>query len=228
MTGRMAGSTPLLLQQDLARVVLQQERFGHDQPVEHPDDVAVRRTRASGRRCRDGGWCRSVVSSTISYFVNGATAASGAVQKNPMTAPPGRSIARSAAPAPAAAGFVEVSRRSPSTGCRRRWRRPGGSGCRTPGQLLERACRGVPIDVREQILDEHLAAELLAEERDVGADDRAEVEQHRRLGLAGRQRGEELRERLGRDDRLSATRGRRDRAAGVGLTGALAAPVEKV
>ena len=44
-------------------------------------------------------------------------------------------------------------------------------------ERLELALGDVPIDVLEQILDDDLAAKLLAEERDVGADDRAEVEQ---------------------------------------------------
>ena len=93
-------------------------------------------------------------------------------------------------------------------------------------QLVERAGPRVPVEVGEQILDEQLAAEPLAEERDVGADDRAEIDEHRRLRLAGERR-EELREGLGRDDRLVAARD--GRVAGrVGLAGALPAPAEKV
>jgi hypothetical protein len=51
------------------------------------------------------------------------------------------------------------------------------------GQFVERAGARVPIVVGEEILDEQLAAEALAEERDVAADDRAEVEHHGRPGL---------------------------------------------
>ena len=43
------------------------------------------------------------------------------------------------------------------------------------------AVADVPIEIGEDVLDENLAAELLAEEADVAADDRAEIEQHRRL-----------------------------------------------
>jgi hypothetical protein len=42
------------------------------------------------------------------------------------------------------------------------------------------------IEVREDILDEDLAAELLAEKADVAADHRAEVEQHRELARGQR------------------------------------------
>ena len=64
------------------------------------------------------------------------------------------------------------------------------------GQRVARAGARVPVDLGGEILDEQLAAELLAEERDVGADDRAEVDEHRRLVV--RERGEELRQRLRR------------------------------
>ena len=63
------------------------------------------------------------------------------------------------------------------------------------GQRVELAVAHVAIEIREDVLDEDLAAELLAEKADVAADDRPEIEQHRRL--ARRQRGEKLAERLG-------------------------------
>ena len=47
------------------------------------------------------------------------------------------------------------------------------------GELVELVFADVTIDVLRQILDDDLAAELLAEEADVGADDRTEIEQHR-------------------------------------------------
>ena len=41
------------------------------------------------------------------------------------------------------------------------------------GEFVERAGADVPIELGKQILDEDLAAELLAEKADVAADDRA-------------------------------------------------------
>ncbi len=40
-------------------------------------------------------------------------------------------------------------------------------------EIVERPCPGVTIEVGEQVLDEELAAQALAEEFDVGADDRS-------------------------------------------------------
>ena len=59
------------------------------------------------------------------------------------------------------------------------------------------------IDILEEVLDQNLAAQLLAEERDVGADDRTEVEQQRLRFRA--QAREKLGERLGgMDGRVGA------------------------
>ena len=64
----------------------------------------------------------------------------------------------------------------------------------------------VPVDVLGEILDENLAAELLAEKCEVGADGRAEIEQHRLR--AGAEPGQEPRERAcwldGRIERAGA------------------------
>ncbi len=68
------------------------------------------------------------------------------------------------------------------------------------GKLLELPFRDVPIDVLEEILDDDLAAELLAEERDIGADDRAKIEQQRLRSRV------ETREKLG--ERLGGMSGR--------------------
>ena len=86
------------------------------------------------------------------------------------------------------------------------------------GQLLELALRDVAIDVLEEILDQDLAAKLLAEERDVGADDGAEIEEQRLRPRV--QAGEKLGERLGR------VRGRIAAVSGVRLV--LAATGEEV
>ena len=70
----------------------------------------------------------------------------------------------------------------------------------------------VPVDVGVEILDEDLAPELLAEERDVGPDDGAKVEQHG-IGAAGERR-QELPERLGGILRARTARARRSATAG--------------
>ena len=67
-----------------------------------------------------------------------------------------------------------------------------------------RAGADVAIEIGEQILDEDLAAELLAEEADVGADDGPQIEEHGRL--AAREARQELAERLGRKQRLGIRR----------------------
>src|SRR5438874_1435666 len=61
-------------------------------------------------------------------------------------------------------------------------------------QRLKRALARVPVEVGENVLDEDLAAQLLAEEADVAADDRAEIEEDRRFARG--QRRQELAERL--------------------------------
>jgi hypothetical protein len=66
----------------------------------------------------------------------------------------------------------------------------------------------VPVDVREEVLDEDLAAELLAEEADVAANDRAQIEHHGR-GVR-RESCQKLAECLGRKDRV-VWRGRNGR-----------------
>ena len=52
--------------------------------------------------------------------------------------------------------------------------------CRNRGSVSSLPVADVPIEIREDVLDENLAAELFAEEADVAADDRPEVEQDRR------------------------------------------------
>jgi hypothetical protein len=52
------------------------------------------------------------------------------------------------------------------------------------------------VEIREQIFNEDLAAQLLAEKADVAADRRPEIEQDR--GLAAREARQEFPERLGR------------------------------
>src|SRR4051794_19719375 len=47
-------------------------------------------------------------------------------------------------------------------------------------QPLEFPLANMPIEIGKNILDENLAPELLAEKTDVAADDRAQIEQHRR------------------------------------------------
>jgi hypothetical protein len=47
------------------------------------------------------------------------------------------------------------------------------------GEIFDLSGTDVAVDVRKDILDEDLAAELFAEEAHVAADNRAEIEQHR-------------------------------------------------
>jgi hypothetical protein len=62
-------------------------------------------------------------------------------------------------------------------------------------QLVDLVVARVALDVGEQILDEDLAPELLAEEAHIGARHRAQIEQH---GLVpGAQRGQESRQHVG-------------------------------
>ena len=66
----------------------------------------------------------------------------------------------------------------------------------------------VLLDVGVEILDEHLAAERLAEERQVRPDDRAEIEQHR--SVLRLERAQELAERLRAVAAGASQRGRGD------------------
>ena len=63
------------------------------------------------------------------------------------------------------------------------------------GDLLGLPFADVAVDVLGEILDQDLAAEFFAEEGDVGADDRTEVEQQRLIARA--ERGQEPRQRFG-------------------------------
>ena len=74
-------------------------------------------------------------------------------------------------------------------------------------QLIELVVLDVPIDVLGDVFDAQAAAELLAEERDVAADDGTEIEQQRTF--VGLQAGEKLVQRLGRIRRLGHVRDRR-------------------
>ena len=80
-------------------------------------------------------------------------------------------------------------------------------------ELVELAFANVTIDVLRQILDDDLAAELLAEEAHVGADDRTEIEEHRLRARA--QARDEARQHL---RRVHGRIGRTDIGVGVFLT----------
>ena len=118
--------------------------------------------------------------STISNFVNGARS-EAELQKKPNSAPPGRST-RTTSRASAWAAFLsrksKMSQHStPSTV-------PSAFGnrlSRAVGQRVAGAGARVPVDVGREILDVQLAAQLLAEERDVGADDGPAVDEDRRV-----------------------------------------------
>src|SRR6266545_7502353 len=92
------------------------------------------------------------------------------------------------------------------------------------GQRVERARARVPIVVGEQVLDEQLAAEVLAEKRHVGSDHGPEVEENGR-GRLVRDGPEEFRKGLRRYNRLPAACTGRVTWR-VGWTGALPAPAE--
>ena len=62
----------------------------------------------------------------------------------------------------------------------------------------------MPIDVLENVLDQDLAAQFLAEERDVGPDNRAKIEEQGLRSRVEAQAGEKLGERLGWMDRRVA------------------------
>ena len=127
------------------RVVLEQERIGDREAVEHPDDVAVLQARGARRPCPDASGAAPIRSSTISYLVNVARSTLD-VQKRPITAPPGFS---SRTICLASAGTDALSRKSkqsqqrmPSTvpsPCRKRVARLGASSSVVPAC----ACRSM-------------------------------------------------------------------------------------
>src|SRR5258707_534554 len=65
---------------------------------------------------------------------------------------------------------------------------------------FERPRANVAIEIREDVLDEDLAPELFAEEADIAADHRPQIEQDGRL--ARRQAREELAKGLGMENRI--------------------------
>ena len=165
MTGRTASSAPAS-EQDFPGVALQQEGVGDDQPLEHLDDVAVERGRAWRRRCRRGAGAAS--SLVVDDFVLGESAATGSrrrCEKNPITEPPGRSIRMICRASACAAAFGRKSKtsqqRMPST-LPSAWRKRVSS---VPGSSSSVPARDVAVEIGEEILDEQLAPELLAEER---------------------------------------------------------------
>ena len=91
------------------------------------------------------------------------------------------------------------------------------------GRVSSVPAAGVPVDVRQQVLDEQLAAQALAEELDVGADDRTEVQQQRRVHLG--QAGDEFGQALGRNGWCVAAYALRPGGRSLGPLGA---PLEDV
>ena len=140
-------------------------------------------------------------------------------RRSPSPRRPGGAPGPPRAPAPwrrAARG----SRRCPSTARRPRWRRPCVKRFASVSGSASRVLRArVLVDFGGEILDVELAAEVLAEERDVGADDRTEVDEDRRLVV--RERADELRQRLRRNDRLRPLGRRRIAVPGSGSSGRL-------
>src|SRR5207342_2029228 len=80
------------------------------------------------------------------------------------------------------------------------------------GQRVQLVLADMPVEVGVDVLDENLAPQLLAEEADVPADDRTEVEQNGRFALreGGQKlakgfRRESLRRREARDGRIGVS-----------------------
>ncbi len=87
----------------------------------------------------------------------------------------------------------------------------GNRRARKSGRSVELAGARVTFELGVDVFDEDLAAELLAEEADVAADDRPEIEERRRLREVSDD--EQLAQRFGGKQRLVHRRRRRDDAS---------------
>ena len=117
--------------------------------------------------------CRSEASSTISYFVNAARSAAalaeeahdGAAGTQHPDDLPGERLR---------GGLVEIVEEIPAQDAVHASVLVTEPGLERGGKLRKRTGARVPVVVAEEVLDEHLAAEAIAEERDVPADHRTE------------------------------------------------------
>ena len=192
----LAGSAALP-EKHFAKIALQQELFGDAQRLEHALDVAIRQRPLLAAR----GRVRAVLK--IRLVDDDVPRVFGLARRRRLRGDEKRQQHAVGPQHPRellgqllAPSSCPDSRRRPSTGCRRCCPTPAGSASiRNAGKSSSLSFTDVTVDVLGQILDDDLAAELLAEEADVGADDRTEIEQHRLRPRT--EAGDETREHFG-------------------------------
>src|SRR3954465_4035001 len=191
MSGRGISASGLirgLAEEDLAQVVLQEERVGDPKAGEQPDDVAVQQDRLAAAGCRIGPVLQ--VHLVDDDVLRVPRIASLRRPEKPEQRAVGTKHARELIGERLAGRLVhvvdEIPAENPVDGRFFLWKPLFEKG----GEFVELAAANMAIEVREDILDENLAAELLAKETDVAADDRPEIEQDGRL-LRG-ERGQKL------------------------------------
>ena len=142
------------------------ERIGHPQTFEQLDDVAILQ-HPRPRALRPVRPVPQVDSSTTTYFVNVASRVV-AVLKNPSSAPSPCSIRVSWFATACADAGSRIVQQIPAENAVDAAFGLGKSASRgTPARSPVVPARDVPIDIGVEVLDEDLAAELLAEERHV-------------------------------------------------------------
>lgn len=202
-----------LSEEELSEIVLQQERVRNAQGREEANDVAVEQDRLPSARCRIRAVLQPELIDDDVFGVAGVArlrrtekAEQRAFRSEQARELIGERLCGGAIqivediPAEDAVDWILQRRKA---GFQKTWNR------RNVTRLQ------VPVEVGKDILDSNLAPELLPEERDVGSDDRSEIEQDRRFPR--RQAGQELAQGLGREHNLV---GRRDgnRRVGFGLS----------
>src|SRR6266571_5341822 len=210
MRGRTASRS--LPQQNLARVAFEQKGFGDEQAVEHLDDVAVLQHEFRTARSRMVPVPQRRRSfEDLVLRERRAIDALGAEETHHRTtrAQDADDLTRERTGRFRIEEIEDVPAQDPVD---------AGVGLREAlrerlGERVLRAGADLTIDLAGEILDEQLAAEVLAEEGDVGADDRTKIDEYRRLVV--RERADELGERLGGNDGVGPfRRGRVRRRAG--------------
>ncbi len=205
-----------LAEQHLAHVVLEQERLGDDQPVEHSDDVAIRQADPLAPLPGTIAVPDTAIVQDFKPRERRALDPGGAEEAHHRAAwlqQPhdlrGKHLSRS---------FGEEVEDVPAEDAVDAAVRMGEPGPERRCQVFRSRPPEVAVHVRHEILYEQLAPEPLAAERHVGAGDRPEIKDDG--GVLPGQRGGEFLEGLGRDDGFFRRRGCLDACRrGVGTAG---------
>src|SRR5438270_88709 len=184
-----------LPKQDLSQIVLQQKGIRDAQAGEQPDDVAIeeRGLTAACRRIRAMLQRHLVADDVLGVVLYLRLRGAEEAEQRPVRSQDPRQLVGDLR----RRRLVEIVDQIPAENAVDGVRDLRESLLQKGRQLFELAAAHVAIDVGKDVLDENLAAELLAKKADVAPDDRAQIEQDGRI--VGRKARQELAESLRRE-----------------------------